>query len=496
MNVELPDGTVIQDIPEGTTKAQLAERLTANGMKVPKEWMAPPPEKSGLRQFAEGNLGAVEAGAALGTRALSGLVGMGAGVAGLVLPGERGQGQRYMDKAREWLAPYEPQTEAGKNIMQGIDVPLGKVGQATRSAGEWVADKTDMPYAGAVTEQTLNYLPALVSRGAKPKVDSMLANVKSAASRSARHDETLAAAQKEGFLIPSDTMVGKTATSIGGKAATTQEITLHNQEVGNKIARREAGLGPDEPITETTLKAARNGPMSQPYRDVAAMSPVAADAWKVVQDARYQAKIWRKHYDRSADPASLEKAKHFEAEAASQENLIDGIAQGSKNPVLLGELRKSRRALAKNYDVDNAVNVGDGNIDMAYIGRRLDSGAKMSDGLELIGRFAQGPGRKVSREAAKTGVPGAGHLQAWGSLMGAIEGFHAGGIPGALVGGLAVPTAVGLGRAVSLSKFAQPKAGTSPGLGLKLMDVGTRPIASGAAALTPSLGLQPPREEY
>lgn len=496
MNVELPDGTVIQDIPEGTTKAQLAERLTANGMKVPKEWMAPPPEKSGLRSFAEGNLGALEAGAALGTRAVSGLVGMGAGVAGLVLPGERGQGQRYMDKAREYLAPYEPQTEAGKNIMQGIDVPLGKVGQATRAAGEYVADKTDMPYAGAVTEQTLNYLPALVSRGARPLVDSSIAKVGKAASRNARYDETLAAAQKEGFLIPSDTMVGKTATSIGGKAASAQEITLHNQEVANKIARREAGLAEDEQITEKTLKAARDGPMSEPYREVAALSPVAAKALEALKVARVEAKNWRKHYEQSADPRSLKKAQKFEQKADAQETIIDRVAQGSKNPDLLAELQASRKALAKNYDVERATNKGDGNIDPAYIGQRLDAGAPMSEGLQLIGRFAQGPGKKVSREAAKVGLPGAAHIQAGVSILGAIEGYHAGGWPGALMGGLAYPTAVGLGRAVSLSKFAQPKAGTTPGLGLKLMDVGTRPIASGAAALTPSLGLQPPREEY
>lgn len=39
MDVRLPDGTVIQGVPEGTTKAQLAERLKANGMAVPSEWI-------------------------------------------------------------------------------------------------------------------------------------------------------------------------------------------------------------------------------------------------------------------------------------------------------------------------------------------------------------------------------------------------------------------------------------------------------------------------
>jgi hypothetical protein len=39
MDVRLPDGTVIKNVPEGTTKAQLLEKLKANGTAVPSEWM-------------------------------------------------------------------------------------------------------------------------------------------------------------------------------------------------------------------------------------------------------------------------------------------------------------------------------------------------------------------------------------------------------------------------------------------------------------------------
>lgn len=40
MNVELPDGTIVEDIPEGITKLELATKLKANGMNVPDEWLA------------------------------------------------------------------------------------------------------------------------------------------------------------------------------------------------------------------------------------------------------------------------------------------------------------------------------------------------------------------------------------------------------------------------------------------------------------------------
>lgn len=44
MDVRLPDGTIIQGVPDGTTKADLAARLQRNGMAVPAEWLAAAPE--------------------------------------------------------------------------------------------------------------------------------------------------------------------------------------------------------------------------------------------------------------------------------------------------------------------------------------------------------------------------------------------------------------------------------------------------------------------
>jgi hypothetical protein len=43
MDVRLPDGTLIKDVPEGTTKAQLTQKLRANGMAVPAEWLGDAP---------------------------------------------------------------------------------------------------------------------------------------------------------------------------------------------------------------------------------------------------------------------------------------------------------------------------------------------------------------------------------------------------------------------------------------------------------------------
>src|SRR5574343_1248009 len=52
MDVRLPDGTVIQNIPDGTTKAELVGKLKANGYPVPSDWL--PQEKPASGGIGEG----------------------------------------------------------------------------------------------------------------------------------------------------------------------------------------------------------------------------------------------------------------------------------------------------------------------------------------------------------------------------------------------------------------------------------------------------------
>lgn len=43
MDVRLPDGTIIKNVPDGTTKADLVAKLQRNGMAVPAEWLSATP---------------------------------------------------------------------------------------------------------------------------------------------------------------------------------------------------------------------------------------------------------------------------------------------------------------------------------------------------------------------------------------------------------------------------------------------------------------------
>lgn len=48
MDVRLPDGTIIKDVPDGTTKADLVTKLQRNGMAVPAEWLDSKPKPKGM----------------------------------------------------------------------------------------------------------------------------------------------------------------------------------------------------------------------------------------------------------------------------------------------------------------------------------------------------------------------------------------------------------------------------------------------------------------
>lgn len=57
MDVRLPDGTIIKNVPDGTTKADLVAKLKSNGVAVPAEWLQPSiptsDEKQGVIQVGE-----------------------------------------------------------------------------------------------------------------------------------------------------------------------------------------------------------------------------------------------------------------------------------------------------------------------------------------------------------------------------------------------------------------------------------------------------------
>lgn len=50
MDVRLPDGTIIKNVPDGTTKADLVAKLQNNGMAVPSEWLQAAPQSQPVQE--------------------------------------------------------------------------------------------------------------------------------------------------------------------------------------------------------------------------------------------------------------------------------------------------------------------------------------------------------------------------------------------------------------------------------------------------------------
>ena len=53
MDVRLPDGTIIKNVPDGTTKADLVAKLQSNGMAVPSEWLHAAPAAQPVKEAGQ-----------------------------------------------------------------------------------------------------------------------------------------------------------------------------------------------------------------------------------------------------------------------------------------------------------------------------------------------------------------------------------------------------------------------------------------------------------
>jgi protein-tyrosine-phosphatase len=247
-------------------------------------------------------------------------------------------------------------------------------------------------------------------------------------SLNAQKDATLEAARKEGYVVPPSAtgqggipgFVNRRLESVAGKAAIGQEAALRNQEVTNRIGRREAGIPADRPVTETALAESRRV-SAAPYREVqqlAANNPLsrppfknAADTLKELQSTRLEAKDTWNFYWRHPDPKVKAQAQALEQKASQLESHIEALASSTGKPGLMDAVRQARREMAKTYDVENATNVATGDVSAPVLGRMVDSGAPVSGGLRTAGMFQQGF-RPYAKEAETIPTPGVSKSEA------------------------------------------------------------------------------------
>ncbi len=269
--------------------------------------------------------------------------------------------------------------------------------------------------------------------------------------------------------------------SIAGKAATGQEAAHRNQDLTNILAAKAVGVPADTPLTEGVLNQVRKE-AGKPYADIAKLTPEAADTLETLKQARFMGNKYKMFSDRSGDPAAYLKAEELKKTAQAMEQHLESMATAQGRPDLVAALPDARKAIAKSYDVERALNLGDSNIAAAVLGRKFDKvGAKgMTGELATIGKMAQAfP--SVMREGSRVPASGVSGTDAAASALLGVAGAAGGGPMGLLAGGL--PLIRGPVRNLILSPAYQKFATADPSKYQAIIDALSRQGA-GAAGTT------------
>lgn len=197
MNVELPDGTIVEDVPDGISRAELATKLKANGMAVPSEWLGKRKVgvvETALRTAGEAARTAVGmfdmalAGAARGVDAINNLrTGRDDRFYQDAVLGARGDRQQSM---RDTYAPKadEEFSGAGQVLGGAASIPIEVVGGMGMQHGiersaevlERGGTMRQAAQAGAVTgavRMALNALPVKAGGAVGKAVESRLGGI-------------------------------------------------------------------------------------------------------------------------------------------------------------------------------------------------------------------------------------------------------------------------------------------------------------------------------
>jgi len=244
--------------------------------------------------------------------------------------------------------------------------------------------------------------------------------------------QTLAMAQREGYVVPpttaNPTALNKTLEGVAGKLTTAQAASAKNQGVTNRLAARAIGLPEDQPITLEAIDGVRRT-AGKAYESVRA-------AGRITTDNKYNvalANITKQYRGAAKDFPELAKSdvddivaglskKDFDADSAVDliailrdkadvafragdkqlgkayrdgSKALEGViernltAQGEPAAKVLADFRQARQLIAKTYSVENAFNQATGAVSATKLGQQLTKGKPLSGDLANAARFSQ-----------------------------------------------------------------------------------------------------------
>lgn len=228
-------------------------------------------------------------------------------------------------------------------------------------------------------------------------------------------------------VIPSSlgngTMLDSILESISGRGALKDAMQKENNAAAITAARAHAGLAADEALNHDNLNAQRTD-VSGPYTEAKQLGDnarAALDAHLATQPAQVSSPqdnaiaqsnpqfdaITRSLQARAgADLPALQQAMHdlsdayrtgkTSAERAPLAQNVNDLSQAlvdaaheSGGPGLIQRVNDARTAMAKTYDIEDALNHGDGSVDLSYLGRAYQRApGKMTGPGADMGQFA------------------------------------------------------------------------------------------------------------
>jgi hypothetical protein len=271
---------------------------------------------------------------------------------------------------------------------------------------------------GAVAPNVLKVVGEAGRRMGKASADKYAAEL-TKFNRSAPARQTLKESIEAGYVVPPNLAEPSTINAIiesfSGKQATGQLASVRNQDVTEKLVREALGLAEDAPLTKGALEQIRKVEGGA-YKAVGNLSPKAEMDLEALKQARNDAQGWFNAYNRSASPADLAKAKDFRDTAEVLELQLESHAQNAGKPQLIPALRNARKQIAKTYTVERALNDATGTVNARVLGRLYEKGKPLSDGLDVVGKFASGY-PAVAQAPQQMGSPAAHNLRAMASML-------------------------------------------------------------------------------
>lgn len=280
---------------------------------------------------------------------------------------------------------------------------------------------------------------AIAGRRSSEAADAVARN------QNAARDSILQMGQALGFTLDAvqsnPTIVTKGVERVaGGQTALQTAAARRNQQVTNNIVRSEIGLPADAALDDITIALQRDR-VSEPYRQIAAISPAAATALENLRRTRTNATRYWRQYARDNNVDAENRAIALDATAQRLENQLEVIARAVPDgDTLVARLRDARRSLAKIHVVERALNPDAGNVDARVLGRiHGNSPNYLTDGLRAVAELAN-----VQPSVMKVYV-----RESNPSVSAALNRLARAGTAGALGYGAGGPTIAGVSSAVA-----------------------------------------------